>query len=399
MDIKSFKYITIVWTLIFACSSAVAQTYSTSASWKATVASDSVYMFADWNNAVVCASSPVESTFEWFAFDDATLAFDKLLKSSQGLFDSFIPTEKCGVLCRVKNADSQSETRFWVDVPVIESVALSVDSIYCDGMDVTGSAQAKPTSVYDIAKSQWTDVPQQIIYNWYVSDTLQLTTGQIQPVLESPMQHGALKVVAQNQVFNSAEAVDTVDAFGVKALYTFKAREREVLNEIASGDAYSAPAEIEFTNNSKGNVTVNEWVMGTVSRLYDKNPVYSFQTTGNYRVSLIVTDEDSGCSSVDSTLQISVTDAFLRFPDVFTPNGDGVNDEFRPAYKSLKSYEITIYNRWGRKIYHSTDPSTGWNGNEGGAKAAEGVYLYSAEGIGFDKGVKIKRHGSVTLIR
>lgn len=360
---------------------------------------DTVYMFSDWSQVTVTASAPSESTFEWFEFNDQTLSFDELIQSASGLSDTYSPSHKSGLLCKISVGESVSQIRLWVDVPVIDAVHLSVDSVYCEGMDVTGRADAQPTNVYDVNASKWVDVPQKIVYNWYVADTLQLTTGQVQPMLESPMQRSEIKVVATNQVQNKAEAADSVDSFGVKALYTSKIREREVLNEIKSGESYSAPAEIEFTNTSKGNVTVSEWAMGNVSRLYDANPVYSFQTTGVYKVTLCVTDEDSGCSSVDSTLSVTITDAFLEFPDVFTPNGDGVNDEFRPAYKSLKSYDIVIYNRWGRKVYHSTDPSTGWNGKEGSAKAAEGVYMYVAEGEGYDRGVKIRRHGTVTLVR
>ena len=98
-------------------------------------------------------------------------------------------------------------------------------------------------------------------------------------------------------------------------------------------------------------------------------------------------------------MELTITDAFMGFPQVFTPNGDGVNDEFRAAYKSLKHFDLKIFNRWGRRVYHSTDPAKGWNGKEGNAEAAEGVYMYVAEAEGFDKGVKIRRHGSVTLVR
>lgn len=399
VNTESFKYILVSLVFITVCASMSAQTYSTSASWKTTVSGDTIYMFSEWTHANVKALANEESKIEWWAFNEETLAYDKLLRTVNGLSDTYNPDHKMGVLCKLTSEKSVSETRVWVDVPKISGVQMSVDSIYCEGMDVTGKAEALPTRVYDSRESKWVDVAQKIVYHWYVADTLQLTTGQIHPMLESPMQRCEIKVVAFNQVENKAEAVDSVDTYGVKALFTSKVRERDVLNEIKSGDSYSAPTEIEFVNTSKGNVTVNEWVMGNVSRLYDKNPVYSFQTTGTYRVALWVTDEDTGCSSVDSTLTVNITDAFLQFPDVFTPNGDGVNDEFRPAYKSLKSYDITIYNRWGRKVYHSTDPSTGWDGKEGNAKAAEGVYMYIAEGDGYDKGVKLRRHGTITLVR
>ena len=96
---------------------------------------------------------------------------------------------------------------------------------------------------------------------------------------------------------------------------------------------------------------------------------------------------------------MTVTESGIDFPNVFTPNGDGVNDEFRPAYKSIRSYKLTIYNRWGRRIFTSNSPDEGWDGKAGNKDAAAGVYMYVCEAEGYDKGATFTRHGSVTLIR
>lgn len=91
----------------------------------------------------------------------------------------------------------------------------------------------------------------------------------------------------------------------------------------------------------------------------------------------------------------STTKAQIRF-DVFTgftPNGDGKNDEFKPNLGSLipKSYTMIIIDRWGNKIFETTDKNKGWNGKvKSGTKAPDGVYLYYIKIIGTDGSVTEK---------
>jgi gliding motility-associated-like protein len=74
-------------------------------------------------------------------------------------------------------------------------------------------------------------------------------------------------------------------------------------------------------------------------------------------------------------------------PNIFTPNGDGVNDTFRPKVASpLRRIHFTAYNRWGVKVYESqSNPLIDWSGEEAsaegvkGGKVSEGVYYYQAE--------------------
>ena len=114
---------------------------------------------------------------------------------------------------------------------------------------------------------------------------------------------------------------------------------------------------------------------------------------------LTVTNERSGCSSDADAKNIKVLESSIEFPNVFTPNGDGVNDEFRPTFQSIKKYSIVIYSRWGRKVYESSDLSIGWDGKIGNGKAAEGVYYFVCEADGYLKGEHHRKKGSVTLLR
>ena len=89
------------------------------------------------------------------------------------------------------------------------------------------------------------------------------------------------------------------------------------------------------------------------------------------------------CTFSDS-VDITIVSSDLQVPDFFTPNGDGANDEFRVAYKSLKTFNGIIYSRWGRKVFQWTDPAKGWDGNINGRPAAEGGYFYIINAVGTD---------------
>ena len=74
----------------------------------------------------------------------------------------------------------------------------------------------------------------------------------------------------------------------------------------------------------------------------------------------------------------------LEVPNVFTPNGDGANDEFRVVYRSLKEFHCWVYNRWGHLVYEWSDPAKGWDGTINGKPAAASAYYYVIRALGTD---------------
>jgi gliding motility-associated-like protein len=64
-------------------------------------------------------------------------------------------------------------------------------------------------------------------------------------------------------------------------------------------------------------------------------------------------------------------------PNSFTPNGDGLNDVFKPVLNlaTIKSYQILVLNRWGEVIFESNNPNLGWNGQDKNGSVLSGVYL------------------------
>lgn len=90
----------------------------------------------------------------------------------------------------------------------------------------------------------------------------------------------------------------------------------------------------------------------------------------------------------------------LRFfiPDAFTPNGDGVNDDFRVYGEGFKTVNLLVFNRWGEKLFESFNQFQGWDATYKGELVDPGVYTYFFEGEYLD-GKTASKKGSVTVLR
>ncbi|CAN5634620.1 hypothetical protein BH11BAC2_BH11BAC2_14330 [soil metagenome] len=116
---------------------------------------------------------------------------------------------------------------------------------------------------------------------------------------------------------------------------------------------------------------------------------------------LKITNND-GCSVTDSVLlQRSKCECDVYLPNAFTPNEDGLNENFQPfSYCDFNNYQFKIYNRWGQKVFDSGAVGEGWNGQLDDRPAPEGVYVYSLNYTPLLKGRKGKevfKTGTVTV--
>jgi gliding motility-associated-like protein len=92
-------------------------------------------------------------------------------------------------------------------------------------------------------------------------------------------------------------------------------------------------------------------------------------------------------------------DLGIRMPNVFTPNHDGINDNFIPLLDlNIYSSELFIFNRWGNQIFNSKDIHTGWNGQSDNKDCSDGVYFWIVE-FHNEKNDKRTIKGIVSLVR
>ncbi len=168
----------------------------------------------------------------------------------------------------------------------------------------------------------------------------------------------------------------------------------------------SAPLNINFTSNPNKfdgqYLKYYEWIISDVKdfsnymyKYPDENLNFTFNNSDTYYVKVSVSNEF--CTKSDS-IEVIVTESQLLIPNVFTPNGDGHNDEFRVVYRSLIKFHGIIFNRWGEKVFEWEDPAKGWDGYFRRKLASSGAYYYIIDAEGSD-GIKYKRKGDINLLR
>jgi|GEM_PF-914747 len=176
--------------------------------------------------------------------------------------------------------------------------------------------------------------------------------------------------------------VTVVDGKGCVTTQSFDIENKETIAESdiesAAFDQYNSYLvnfEIQFWNRSFGNILTYYWDFGDGSESFDENPKHIYQAEGEYEITLIVTDV-FGCA-VEVKKKITVFDYYLVVPNIFSPNGDGINDYFFPRFVGIESLEFWILNKWGENIYYTDDlNSQGWDGKIYKETPIPGNYVY-----------------------
>lgn len=113
-------------------------------------------------------------------------------------------------------------------------------------------------------------------------------------------------------------------------------------------------------------------------------------------------ENSNGCLSLPSnkvTTQIVCNTTGIYIPDIFTPNGDGVNDLIKPVCVGISNFKyFKIYNRWGNILFESNDPNKGWDGKFRGQLQPADSYIWLVEGVD-SNGKEIRKTGTLNLIK
>ena len=118
-----------------------------------------------------------------------------------------------------------------------------------------------------------------------------------------------------------------------------------------------------------------------------------FSDSGAYSIKQWVISPFGCIDSITKNLYISYA-YNLYIPNAFTPTNDGLNEGFKPTGLGVKSYQMSIYNRWGEKIFVTTENQTSWDGKD----AIPGYYLYHIKAFDFRGNIHYYK-GSVYLIK
>lgn len=158
------------------------------------------------------------------------------------------------------------------------------------------------------------------------------------------------------------------------------------------------PSQLHLTNFSTNAHTYSWNYSETTLNDITLNATHDYTASGSYSVSLIAYN-NNGCSDT-SRYSFFINDSSgVMLPNIFTPNGDGINDVFKPIAAGLSSIKADIYSRYGNYIYGWDTINGFWDGHTTSGEACQsGVYFCVLEAAGFD-GKTYKLKGYITLLR
>lgn len=129
---------------------------------------------------------------------------------------------------------------------------------------------------------------------------------------------------------------------------------------------------------------------------------YEFSEQGTSYVRFVADffdGSDTLTYTTSAPYEITISTSLLEIPNLITPeSASGSNQVFKVKYQSLVSFEMWVYNRWGNELFHTTDPSEGWDGTYNGSVVPTGAYYYVVKARGTD-GENYHRKGALNVLK
>ena len=186
----------------------------------------------------------------------------------------------------------------------------------------------------------------------------------------------------------------------------------EIIPEFTSNYqvAQTTPFVLDFQDLSEPTIlnattapsaVVTSWLVNGVDEVFgpgnfDNTQSFTFYSMGNHEVTIVATNNNGICSEEYSEY---FTVQGLLENNVFSPNGDNVNDIFSFENYGMLEMNVIFYNRWGDKVFEMFTPTDSWDGiSMNGQEVPEGVYFYVLNAKGEDGSV-YEEKGSVTIYR
>ncbi len=124
--------------------------------------------------------------------------------------------------------------------------------------------------------------------------------------------------------------------------------------------------------------------------------VLTFSQSGVYKIKTTI----DGCE-FSKTFQLKTSEcaANIYVPSAFSPNDDGINDSFLPLGPDIQPIRLKIYDRWGGKLFESTETQIAWNGKFNEKSAQQGACVFQFEYVNLLTGIEEELSGEVSIIR
>jgi gliding motility-associated-like protein len=324
------------------------------------------------------------------------------VRNSQTVIDENVDGDIFGVVSYAENCD-QVETFAVTNAP---------NAIYRIDFD-----NARLTKICDLDISIFGGAS---TFEFFGSDPIDLLSVNVDEPSSCNVNDGTAEIIAEGGLgdleysldginYQSSNVLDNI-SFGTNSIFVRDQNECTV-NRILSVSAFEInelstfPARCEEAN---GSIQINIFdVTEPVMYSIDGGPLqtegeFRNLNPGSYNISI---EDGNGCVK-DTVVNILQENCQVFIPNVFSPNGDNINDRFEVYSQNNEAVQIqqfSIYDRWGNQLYNANnflinEVGNFWNGNVKNRKAPSGVYVYYLELISEEGSIE-KYAGNVTLIR
>jgi gliding motility-associated-like protein len=358
-------------------------------SYPSSAVKDPVFIYCNTSGSqkgTINASSPKGSApfnYSWFRWSNATKSFSIPVKNEAGVTVSSASNLEEGGYKVVISGGYDTSLVCWLFIDKPLSFA-ELQNRTCDYVALTGKAAVDTFYYSNPLTGVAARLPNGVRFMWSSdpSSVIPFPDLEIKPITFSP------------PLVDVKYKIQVSDSFGCISESSFDYGSIHVKAEFSvDPEKGEAPLEVKFTDKSVRGLTYR-WEFGdskdSISELKDPIP-HIYYKPGEYSVKLTI---ESELHCIDSMRfdKIVVEDSKLDIPNVFTPDGDGLNDFFIVDSKSLKFISVEVFSRSGLKVHSyygegkRLSEYPGWDGNVNNtsAKASPGVYFYIIRARGWD---------------
>ena len=353
---------------------------------------------------VFCTSSPADRgammaispggtapfTFTWNSWNNVSKAFDIFIKTEVSAFSSqIVNLQEGGYRVRITDGGGYDTTLtgwIFLNKPIAEA---SLQNFTCDYVALKGKARADIFTYNDPVTGNAVNLPGSVTFLWSSDpvSSIPFPSAYTNPALfetnpvtyNPPLDDVTYKLTVTDNNTCQSDSAFFYTSIHVKADFDVDPAEGE------------APLEITVTDKSI-RAARYVWFFGddTISTQKDPGP-HKYYKPGEYTLKLFI-ESDLFCTDSADIKKVTVLPSMLDIPNVFTPDGDNINDVFIVDAASLRFLQVQIFSRSGLKVYEFAGNSdtisewTGWDGNVNGgsSKASPGIYMYIIKAVGWD---------------
>ena len=231
-------------------------------------------------------------------------------------------------------------------------------------------------------------IEQRIDYTWSPEVLIISGQGTANPIVQ-PVNNTIISAIGKNR-FGCADTIQTY-----LSLIDLNSN---TIRVTADPDTIFAGSSSQLNIELDGNFFYQWLPSNSLNNSNIKDPIAQPNETTTYTVE-ITQDDCVGIQSVEVVVNSGVCDEpYIFVPLAFTPNNDGTNDILYVRGNPIEEVYFAVYNRWGQRVFETTDKNIGWDGTFQGRKLAPDVFAYYLE-ITCTNGETYFRKGDVSILK